>query len=330
MIDSMNDPLGETLRRLEGRIERTPLREIAREEFPSLPDGTRLFLKLECEQVSGAFKARGARNFIARLVADASPEGVITYSSGNHGRAVAEAAAAAEIPALITVPNTIDPSKETAIRAAGAECVHAGATSESRHVRAVEIAEERGWVIIPPFDHDWIIEGQSTVAAEVFEELPEVTDLWAPVGGGGLSAGCARAIAARAPQVRLHAVEPIGAAAYAASVAAGERITLEKTESVADGLLPLSIGSLNWTALRSVSAEAVTVSEAQILENLRRLRSLGVAAEPSAAVSSAPILSAPSDAPPAPGIHVAVVSGSNVHPDRLARLLATASDGAAE
>ena len=311
--------LAATMRRLEGRIRRTPLREVTRAECPNLPDGVRVFLKLECTQVSGAFKARGARNFIARLLDDAPPAGVITYSSGNHGRAVAEAAAAAEIPALITVPTSIDPSKEAAILAAGAECVHAGNTSESRHVEALKIAEERGWMVIPPFDHEWIIEGQSTVAAEVFEELPEVTDLWAPVGGGGLSAGCARAIAARAPHVRLHAVEPVGAAAYGASVAAGERVSLESSASVADGLLPLSIGALNWTALQEVSARSVEVTEEQILENLRRLRSIGVEAEPSAAVSSAPLLS--SNAMPSPGVHVAVVSGSNVDPARLERLL---------
>jgi len=308
----------EARRRLAGRVVRTPLVEV-----PSrwLPDGARLFLKLEDRQRSGSFKARGATHFIDRLCDEREPSGVVTYSSGNHGRAVAEAAAARRIPALVTVPEAIDGAKAAAIIEAGAELVRAGPTSESRRERAEAIAAERGWKVIPPFDHEWIIEGQSTVAAEIIEDLPLLSDLWVPVGGGGLAAGSAAALAAHAPQARLHAVEPEGAAAYAASVRQGRRVRLERAESVADGLLPLSIGERNWAWLLRVAAQPVTVSERRILASWRILRrELGVPAEPSGAVAAAPLLAAgPSTA--LPGLHVAIVSGGNIDPARVARLL---------
>ena len=314
-------------RRLEGKIRRTPLVEGPADR---LPVGVRLLLKLECDQISGSFKARGAHHFIDRLFSDSPekpPQGVVTYSSGNHGRAVAEAAAGRGIRALITVPESIDRSKAAAIEAAGAELVIAGGTSESRKARALSIASERGWVVIPPFDHDWIIEGQATVAAEVLEECPEVTDLWAPVGGGGLAGGCALTLTARAPHVALHTVEPAGAPGYAASVAAGEHVTLESSSSIADGLLPLRIGERNWACLRRALAQPHTVDDSRILVALSLLhRELGVAAEPSGVVSATPILVPdPADAPSG-GVHVAIISGGNVDPARLATLLANAEE----
>lgn len=315
--------LDEARRRIAGRVSRTPLIEVPGRW---LPTGARLFLKLECEQVSGSFKARGAAHFIDRLCDARMPPGVLTFSSGNHGRAVAEAASARRIPALVTVPEGIDGSKARAIVEAGAELVRAGTTSESRRVRAEEIAAERGWTVIPPFDHEWIIEGQSTVAAEIIEDLPEASDLWAPVGGGGLAAGSAALLAARAPHVRLHAVEPEGAAAYAESVRRGRRVRLERAESAADGLLPLSIGERNWTWLCRVAARPVTVSERQILASLRRLRlDLSVAAEPSGAVAPAALLTAGTGAE-IPGVHVAIISGGNIDPERLAGLLTAAGE----
>jgi len=320
--------LDEARRRIQGRIVRTPLVEVPGRW---LPEGARLFLKLEDRQRSGSFKARGAAHFIERLCDERTPAGVITYSSGNHGRAVAEAAAARRIPALVTVPDGIDASKARAIIDAGAELVLAGGTSESRRERAQSIAADRGWSLIPPFDHEWIIEGQSTVAAEIIEDLPGLSDLWSPVGGGGLAAGSAATLAAHAPEVRLHAVEPEGAAAYSASVRSGRRVRLDRAESVADGLLPLSIGERNWEWLRRVAARPVTVTEAQILASLRILRlELGVAAEPSGAVSAAPLLAGGARSEGSgsgagePGVHAAIVSGGNIAPERLERLLAEA------
>ncbi len=318
------ESIEEAQRRIEKSIVRTLLFEV-----PSrfCPMGARVLLKLENTQISGSFKARGAFNFIDRLCsAPTLPPGVVTFSSGNHGRAVAEAAAARGLPALVTVPDDVDSAKAAAIAAAGAEVVRAGPTSESRCERALAIAEERGWTVIPPFDHDWIIEGQATAAAEILEDCPDLTDLWVPVGGGGLSAGSAATLLARGPEVRLHAVEPAGAAGYAESVARGERVRLEGTASVADGLLPLAIGERNWAWLRRIEAHPVTVTEAMILASFRRMRlDLGIEAEPSGAVAAAPLLFPPrserSEAGLLPGVHVAIVSGGNVDSLRVQRLL---------
>ena len=309
---------------MRGRVRVTPC-----EYSPQLSArwGVELYAKLENFQVTGSFKARGAHHFIARALTEAAPvRGVITYSSGNHGRAVAEAAAAHELPALITVPESIDGQKARAIDAAGAERIVAGNTSESRKSRALEIAAERGWTIVPPFDHDWIIEGQSTVAAEVLEDCPEVTDLWAPVGGGGLSAGSALAISTLAPHVQLHTVEPEGAPGYAQSAAAGERVTLPATDSIADGLLPLVIGERNWAWLHRVGANPHLVEDGRIARVLGLFHEeFEIPAEPSGVVSSVPLLDAIDSDPIEPGVHVAIVSGGNIDPARLARLLGKAS-----
>ena len=226
----------------------------------------------------------------------------------------------------MTVPDDIDRSKAEAIERAGALLIRAGATSTSRYQRALEIAQESHLEIIPPFDHDWILAGQATVALEILEDCPEMTDLWAPVGGGGLSGGCAATLIERAPEVRLHAVEPIGAAAYAESVRVGDRVHLRETGSVADGLLPLAIGERNWSWLRRCAAQPEEVSDQEILRSLHLLRTdLEITAEPSGAVAAAPLLARePLEPPPTGEVHVAIVSGGNVDPERLATLLESA------
>ncbi len=308
---------------LVDRVRRTPLLEVPASIHHC--DGVDLFLKLECNQVSGAFKARGARHFLARLLAAGQPPaGVVTYSSGNHGRAVAEAAAAFDLPAVVTVPDHVDASKEQAIVAAGAEAIRAGATSESRESLARQIAAERGWVIVPPFDHEWIVAGQGTAMLEILDELGAApTGVWAPVGGGGLAAGCAAVLREAAPETTLHTVEPTGAACFAAAARAGEVVRLDSVDSVADGLLPLSVGTLNFHTLIATRYRAHTVEDDAIAQTFRTLRrGLAVECETSGAVSSTPIITGPHDGHEIdPGVHVAIVSGGNIAPARLAKLL---------
>ncbi|MEM7260771.1 MAG: pyridoxal-phosphate dependent enzyme [Planctomycetota bacterium] len=306
--------------RIEASIHRTPLLAVPSDLHGR--EDVALYLKLECKQVSGSFKARGARNFLARAIESAAEvSGVVTYSSGNHGCAVAEAAGLFSLPALVTVPDHVDASKEAGIVAAGAEAVRAGATSESRKARALEVAAERGWLVIPPFDHEWIIEGQATALLEALDELPEPpVGAWVPVGGGGLAAGSAATLSARVPDATLHTVEPTGAAAYASARDAGKPVRLESAESVADGLLPLSVGDRNFEVLGRAKVQTHVVEDEAITANFRLLRlMLEVPCETSGAVSSAPIIVG--DEEIEPGVHVAMVSGGNISDERLAKLL---------
>lgn len=312
----------EARQRISDRILKTPLEEVPATLLPRGVEG--LWLKRECCQVSGSFKARGASHFIDRLLEEGKPAGVVTYSSGNHGRAVTEAAGARGVAAVIVAPVSIDSSKARAIEDAGGELVLVGPSSTERLEKAEALADLRGWPLIPPFDHDWIISGQGTVALEVLEELGGIDHFWVPVGGGGLSSGCAAVLREKAPECQVHAVEPQGAAPFAHSLAQGARVTLESTASEADGLLPLAIGERNWQLLRASGALSVTIDEGQLLRSLARLRGqLSIPSEPSGAAAAAPILAAMVDRPPPPGRHVAVISGGNVDEGRLERLHAS-------
>jgi len=251
--------------------------------------GYPVYLKLENEHATGAFKMRGALTAVRRLSPAKRSTGVLTYSSGNHGQALAFAAQRMGIRAVVVMPETAPATKVDGVKRWGGEVVFAGTTSEDRYTRGVEIAEVEGLTIIPPFDHPDIIAGQGTAGLEILEQLPEVGHVLFPVGGGGLGAGVTTALSALRPEAKLTGVEPEGAAAYGAAVEAGRPVRLDETHSIADGLLPLSVGTITFNHLFG-RADAVTVSETAIAEATLWLRGeLGVMAEPSGAVTTAAI-----------------------------------------
>lgn len=285
-----------------------PLGEIA---------GVPVYLKLENRQPTGAFKLRGAWTAVRRLPEAARTRGVITFSSGNHGQAVAFAARRAGTRAVIVMPETAPAAKVEGVQRWGGEVVFAGTTSEDRYRRAMAIAGEEGLAVIPPYDHPDVIAGQGTVGLEIMEDLPDVAHVAVPVGGGGLAAGIATALAHLRPEARLTGVEPRGAAAFGAALRAGHPVRLERTASIADGLLPLSVGTVTFNHLRG-RADAVTVSETAIAEALRWLRdALQVVAEPSGAVTTAAIRSR---ALRPTGPTVLVVSGGNIDPSTIEQM----------
>ena len=169
--------------RIRGVAVRTPLIEA----------GT-LALKCENLQPMGAFKVRGACNMIAQLPPEARAAGVITYSSGNHGQAVALVAQRFGIPAVVVMPETAPPVKVEGVRRYGAEVMFAGTTTLHRKARAEEEAARRRLTMVPPFDDPWIIAGQGTVGLEILEQLPDVKTVLVPIGGGGLVSGVSAAI----------------------------------------------------------------------------------------------------------------------------------------
>lgn len=271
--------------------------------------------RLKCEnlQRGGAFKLRGAYNFVALLAEEERSRGVATYSSGNHGRAVALAARELGVRAVVVLPVDAPQVKVQGIRRLGGEVFFEGTTSVERKRRAEEIAGERGLVIVPPFDHPHIIAGQGTVGLEIVEEWPEVERVLVPVGGGGLLAGVAAAVRAQAPGADVFGVEPRGAASMSRSLDAGRPIELDSVASVADGLKPVRPGDLTFAHARALVREILVVEDVDVLRALAWCaEECRLLVEPSGAAAVAALMThelAEAWVPTA-----VVISGGNVDP----------------
>ena len=294
---------------LRGVAVRTPLLWV---------DALGAYLKLEILQPMGAFKIRGAYNAVRRVANAARERGVITFSSGNHGQAVAYAARFLGLRAVIVMPESAPAIKVAGVRRWGGEVVLAGRTSEDRQRHAEMLAARDGFVIVPPFDHPDIIAGQATVGLEIAEDLPDVATVLVPVGGGGLIAGVIAGLEAAGSAARVWGVEPSGAPKLTRALAAGRPERLDQTASIADGLITLSVGQLTFaelTARRDRLAGAALVEDDSLREAVHFLwRECRLAVEPSGAATVAAVRSgAVRPAPPA----VLVVSGGNVDPSLL-------------
>jgi threonine dehydratase len=306
--------------RIRGVARRTPVLDVTirrggsldppdRSDPPDRRDPPALTLKCENLQPSGAFKVRGACNMVAQLQPAARAAGVITYSSGNHGQAVALVARSFGIPAVVVMPETAPRVKVDGVQRFGAEVIVAGTTSADRQTRAEAVAAERGMTIVPPFDHPWIIAGAGTVGLEILEQCPHAATIFVPMGGGGQISGVSTAVKGMRGGVRVVGVEPAGAARMSASLAASRPVTLERATSVADGLLTLRPGDLTFAHVKAFVDEVVTVDDDAMIDAVRWLfHEAHLVAEPSGAAAVAAALRAR-----VPGA-VAVVSGGNVDP----------------
>jgi threo-3-hydroxy-L-aspartate ammonia-lyase len=280
---------------------------------------TPVYVKPESLQRVGAFKIRGAWTLVRRLAREGAT-GVVTYSSGNHGQAVAYAARRLGLRAVVVMPETVSEAKRRGVERLGGEVVIAGRTSADRYDRARALSAEQGLAMAPPFDHESIIAGQGTVGLEIVEDCPDVGVVCVPVGGGGLSSGVATAVKALRPAAEVVTVEPEGAPKFFTSRAKGERVVLERTASIADGLITLSVGVLNYRHLVRFTDRSVLVSDAAIREAVRyAVDRLKLVLEPSGAATLAWLLAQPSGALRGPV--VAVLSGGNVEWEGLAHLL---------
>jgi threonine dehydratase len=221
-------------------------------------------------------------------------------------------------PAIVVMPTTAPKIKVEGARAFGAEIIFAGTTSVDRRIRAEAEAAARGLTMVPPFDHEWIIAGQGSLGLEILEQRPDVAAILVPVGGGGLLAGVAAAVKLSTPSVRVLGVEPAGAAAMKASLDAGAPVTLPRTETIADGLMPVRPGDLTFAHAQAFADGIVTVSDDQIVDAVLWLFGRAkVVAEPSGAASVAAALAGMAGTA---GPVVAIVSGGNIALDRLAEL----------
>jgi threonine dehydratase len=301
----------------------TPLIEVA---WPGAGTG-QLFLKCENFQPMGAFKIRGAYNMLAQLSRDALSRGVITYSSGNHGQAVALAAKLLGANAVIVMPTTAPAVKVDGAKGFGAEVTFAGTTSLERKARAEQLAGERGLTMVPPFDHPMIIAGQGTVGLEILDQCPDVGTVLVEVGGGGLSSGVAAAVKQRKPDVRVIGVEPEGAAKMSRSLEAGHPVTLETVASIADGLMTVRPGELTFEHVKAFVDQIVTVADADMVRAIKWLyRNARLVVEPSGSVTTAAIMVGLGNMDPAKGPVVAIVSGGNVEAAKYAEYITSAPD----
>jgi threonine dehydratase len=218
---------------------------------------------------------------------------------------------------VIVMPETAARVKVDGVRHFGAEVIFAGTTSGDRKARAEEIAAARGLTIVPPFDHPWIIAGAGTVGLEILEQCPHATTIFVPMGGGGQISGVSAAVKGMRASVRVVGVEPAGAARMSASLAAQHPVTLERSSSIADGLLTLRPGDLTFAHVRAFVDEVVTVDDEAMVAAVKWLfHEAHLVAEPSGAAAVAAALRAGG-----PG-SVAVVSGGNVDPAAYASYIA--------
>jgi threo-3-hydroxy-L-aspartate ammonia-lyase len=280
--------------------------------------GASVYVKAECFQRGGAFKFRGAYNKIASLPANERAQGVLAYSSGNHAQAVSIAARLLGIPATIVMPEDAPAAKLEATRGYGAEIIMYDRFADNREEIGTRLAEERGLVLVRPYDDPLVMAGQGTVALELLVEVPKLDLLVAPVGGGGLIAGCATVAKALRPAMRVAGVEPAAGNDTAQSLASGRRVNVGVPRTIADGLQAPEPGELTFAVNRELVDEIVTVSDEEIVEAMAFLFDrMKLVVEPSGAVGIAALLNGRVHGT-AVGV---VISGGNVGVQRFAELI---------
>ena len=308
--------LHDAARTIAGVVVRTPL-------LPSdeLTDrvGAPVWLKPETLQRGGAFKLRGAYNFLAKMSAEERSRGVIAPSSGNHAQAVALAAKLFGVRATVVMPTTVTAAKRGGAERLGARVVLAGTTTADRMDRATEIVAAEGGTLVPPYDDPIIVAGQGTAGLEIAQDLPDVGTVLVPVGGGGLSAGVAAAIKLSLPNARVIGVEPAGAPKLTRARAAGKPVKLEKTGGLADGLLAVEVGAIPFAHHQAYIDDVVVVPDEELRGAMRFLLDrMKLVVEPSGAITVAALMTG---AAKTRGPVVAVLSGGNIEYDGLRAIL---------
>ena len=298
---------------LRGVAVRTPLLP-GDEVLPPgrVPEGARVWVKPEPLQRGGAFKLRGAYNFLAALDPADRGRGVVAPSSGNHAQAVALAARLFGVPATVVMPANAPEAKRRGAERLGARVVLVGPSSDERAARAADIVAETGAVLVPPYDHPDIVAGQGTIGLEIVEDLPDVRLVLVPVGGGGLLAGVAAAVKLLAPRARVVGVEPAATPKLSRARAAGRPVTLPYAGGIADGLLTTSVGALPYAHHDAYVDEVVAVADDALPAAMRVLLDrLKLVVEPSGAVTVAALRLGLVE-PAREGDTVCLLSGGNI------------------
>lgn len=308
------EDLEDARRRISGDIVLTPL---LRSEALDAVTGARVFVKAECLQITGAFKVRGAYNRLRRFTSAETGGGVVTWSSGNHGQAIAAAAKRIGMPALVLMPHDSVATKVQLTRSHGAEIEFFERGVVDAIMRATEIAAARGATIVPPANDRHVIAGQGTATLEILSQLESlgaaVPDVHlVPCGSGGLTAGAAIALFARSPRTSVFAVEPEGFDDTGRSLAAGMRLAIEPGQfTLCDALTARTPAPMTFEINRSHGVKALTVSDEQVRRAMAfAFRNLKLVAEPGGAAALAALLAKKIDV--AGKIVTLICSGGNV------------------
>ena len=281
--------------------------------------GAHAHLKAENLQRTGSFKPRGAVNAISKLSKEQRERGIVTMSAGNAAQAIAFAARTAGVSVTVAMPQTAPQSKVDATRSYGAEIVFA--PDMTKLIALVgELRDRSGAYFLHPYDDAGMIAGHGTCALEILDDLPDADLFVVGVGGGGLIAGIAVAVAARRPGARVIGVEPTGAAGMRRALDAGEPVRLERIDTIADGLAAPVAGTIPLEIVRRLVADVVVIDDDVIAEGVRFLAQRAkLVAEPAGAAATGALLAG--KIPVRPGERVvAIVSGGNVDLARLAKI----------
>jgi len=309
--------IAEARRRIEGVARRTPV--LRSRQFDEACEAT-VFFKAENFQRAGAFKFRGAYNKIRSAMEERPVAEVVAYSSGNHAQAVALVCELLHVKATIVMPKDAPAAKLAATRGYGADVVLYDRYSESRDEIGERLVEERGALLVPPFDDEKIMAGAGTATAELLEEFPDLDALLVPVSGAGLIAGSATAAKHLAPDIRIYGVEPETANDTALSLARGERVTIDVPHTIADGLQVPAPGKLTFPIVAKTVEAVLLVSDDEMIETLAwMLERMKVLVEPSGVAGAAAVRHRKADFS---GQRVGVIlSGGNVDREKLAEYL---------
>jgi threonine dehydratase len=311
--------------RICDRVRRTPLAiSVTLTAFCGAP----VRLKLESHQLTGSFKLRGATNAILALDDDAKKRGLVTASTGNHGRALAHAAKAESVRTVVCMSALVPANKVEAVRALGAEVRIVGCSQDDAQDEVDRLVREEGLTAIPPFDHADVIPGQGTIGLEIADSRPETELVLVPLSGGGLASGVASAVKARLPHARVIGISMERGAAMHASLRAGKPVPVEELETLADSLGG-GIGLENrytFALCRDLLDDVVLLSEDEIAEGIRHaFVAEGEIVEGAGAVGIAALLAKKVDVR---GPTVIVVSGRNID-GTLHRRIVNTDDNAA-
>ena len=317
------DDVRAAAKRLAGVAHRTPVLTSASIDRRV---GASVFFKCENFQRAGAFKFRGAYNAIASLTESQKRADVVTFSSGNHGQALALAARLHGVAATIVMPADAPANKIAATRDYGGNVIFYDRTKEDREALARDLASKRGLALIPPFDHPGVIAGQGTAAAELFEEVGELDYLFVPLGGGGLLAGSALAARALSPGCKIIGVEPENGNDGQQSLQLGRVVNIPVPDTIADGARTTHLGRITFSIIREHVDEIGTATDRELIDAMRLLAErMKMIVEPTGALAAAAALRG--DAALQGNRIGVLISGGNVDADTLLRLITASAPG---